>query len=677
MKVKKVLCLILAMMMVFTLALPATIYAHEFEFNEYEYYDQDAFYLEEEQNTDDFLYYDEGYAEVEWEEDFSDEIYDYDEEFVSYEESFFDDNDEFIDEDEEFIESLDEEPVTETNGADEQFFTLEISDTAAFETDGAASITGNPENAEPRIGTMVSFTVAADNAKAYQWQYSTDGGQTYADVFLNGYRTPTLSFKLKEAYISYYFRCAVTGYDNVTIYSEGATFEATASGAVITADPANAKATVGSTVSFTVAADNAVKYQWQYSTDGGQTYEDVFLNGYKTATLSFKLKEAYVEYYFRCAVTGSDGVPVYSQGATFVKGAVITANPESVEPQVGSMVSFTVAANNAVKYQWQYSTDGGQTFADVFLNGYKTPTLSFKLKEAYVNYVFRCAVTGEDGVVVYSESATFEAPALPAVITANPENAELQVDSMVSFTVAANNAVKYQWQYSTDGGQTYEDVFLNGYKTPTLSFKLKEAYVEYYFRCAVTGEDGAVVYSESATFVAPALPAVITEQPEDVQGAIGSTVSFTVAADNAVKYQWQYSTDGGQTYEDVFLNGYKTATLSFKLKESYINYYFRCAVTGEDGAVVYSNGATFILDMEDEYGVVYRPLSAATCRVVGYTGNASTLVIGEYFSGMQVIEIGESAFENNTALASIDLPDSIQIIGKRAFANCTNLSTMN
>ena len=127
----------------------------------------------------------------------------------------------------------------------------------------------------------------------------------------------------------------------------------------------------------------------------------------------------------------------------------------------------------------------------------------------------------------------------------------------------------------------------------------------------------------------------------------------------------------------MFLNGYKTPTLSFKLKEAYINYVFRCAVTGEDGVVVYSNGATFILNMEDENGVVYRPISAATCRVIGYTGNASTLVIGEYFSGMQVIEIGESAFENNTALASIDLPDSIQIIGKRAFANCTNLSTMN
>ena len=43
-------------------------------------------------------------------------------------------------------------------------------------------------------------------------------------------------------------------------------------------------------------------------------------------------------------------------------------------------------------------------------------------------------------------------------------------------------------------------------------------------------------------------------------------------------------------------------------------------------------------------------------------------------AGLPVVRIGASAFEGNTALTTVDLPDCIQTIGTRAFANCTNLS---
>lgn len=42
-----------------------------------------------------------------------------------------------------------------------------------------------------------------------------------------------------------------------------------------------------------------------------------------------------------------------------------------------------------------------------------------------------------------------------------------------------------------------------------------------------------------------------------------------------------------------------------------------------------------------------------------------------------VTEIGESAFENKTAIVEITLPNSITIIGAKAFKNCTSLQKMN
>ena len=62
--------------------------------------------------------------------------------------------------------------------------------------------------------------------------------------------------------------------------------------------------------------------------------------------------------------------------------------------------------------------------------------------------------------------------------------------------------------------------------------------------------------------------------------------------------------------------------------------------------------------------------------VVGYEGTNSSFVVKAEVNGVAVTKIGESAFEGNTNLVSIDLPDTITVIGKRAFANCSNLSKM-
>ena len=60
-----------------------------------------------------------------------------------------------------------------------------------------------------------------------------------------------------------------------------------------------------------------------------------------------------------------------------------------------------------------------------------------------------------------------------------------------------------------------------------------------------------------------------------------------------------------------------------------------------------------------------------------YNGTAASVTVPAAIDGLTVVEIGASAFEGNTALTSIDLPDTIEVIGARAFANCTNLSSMN
>ncbi len=64
--------------------------------------------------------------------------------------------------------------------------------------------------------------------------------------------------------------------------------------------------------------------------------------------------------------------------------------------------------------------------------------------------------------------------------------------------------------------------------------------------------------------------------------------------------------------------------------------------------------------------------------VVSYTGSATAITIpANPREGYTVTEIGEEAFMGNTALVSIDLPDTVTAIRARAFKGCTSLSQMN
>ena len=75
--------------------------------------------------------------------------------------------------------------------------------------------------------------------------------------------------------------------------------------------------------------------------------------------------------------------------------------------------------------------------------------------------------------------------------------------------------------------------------------------------------------------------------------------------------------------------------------------------------------------------VTYEVLDGGILRVRSYDGTATSLTIPQTVEGYTVVEIGTSAFEGNQVLQSIDLPDSIQTIGRRAFKDCSNLRSMS
>ena len=78
----------------------------------------------------------------------------------------------------------------------------------------------------------------------------------------------------------------------------------------------------------------------------------------------------------------------------------------------------------------------------------------------------------------------------------------------------------------------------------------------------------------------------ISKQPYYRTKKAGDTASFTVAAAGKnLKYQWQYSADGGKTWKNSAGAGNKTEKLTIGVKKQYSGRYYRCRVKNGTGTV--------------------------------------------------------------------------------------------
>lgn len=254
-------------------------------------------------------------------------------------------------------------------------------------------------------------------------------------------------------------------------------------------------------------------------------------------------------------------------------------------------------------------------------------------------------------------------------------------DEMVTFFAKVGDGalVSYAWEVCrsdstlwTSMGNTCDQPSL------TVSAAGKNGYR---YRCIIS--DGArTVTSAAATLtVITRTELKITAQPASLTVKPGDEFTFSVTAQgDGLTYVWELSMDDipWTVVPDI-----TTPTITDQLDEDadFESVKLRCIVTDKWGNSVTSNVATLtvlhrfttVID-----GVRYTEIEigSKTLFVESYTGSASTLTVKGTVEGMPVIQVGPSAFENNRTLTCIDLPDSIQIIGKRAFAGCTNLKEM-
>ena len=260
----------------------------------------------------------------------------------------------------------------------------------------------------------------------------------------------------------------------------------------------------------------------------------------------------------------------------------ITTQPKTAKVKVGATVKFTVkASGEGLKYQWQSSANG-KTWKNCTSSTAKKATFSFTSKTSHNGNYYRCKITDSAGNVVYSDAVR----AYVLGVSTQPKTQKVKAGSTIKLTVkATGNGLKYQWQSSTNG-KTWKNCSSSSATKATFRFTSKTSHNGNYYRCKITDSAGNVVYTDTVrTYVLG-----ITEQPVKKTVTKGKTAKFTVEATGAsVKYQWQYSTDGGKTWKNCSSSSATKATFTFTSKTSHNGNYYRCRIKDSAGNTVYTN----------------------------------------------------------------------------------------
>ncbi len=166
-------------------------------------------------------------------------------------------------------------------------------------------------------------------------------------------------------------------------------------------------------------------YQWQLSTNGGTTFNDIpsaFSSDYTANAVTLAMNN----YKYRCVITGSVAPPDTSTVAvlTVIAPVTITTQPSNASvcaagPLTSGNISFTVAGNStqSIIYQWQVSADGGNTFNNINIAGATIATLSLSSVDASLNNnQYRCLLSNATCTTpTVSNPATLTVYRLPTV----------------------------------------------------------------------------------------------------------------------------------------------------------------------------------------------------------------------------------------------------------------------
>ena len=288
-------------------------------------------------------------------------------------------------------------------------------------------------------------------------------------------------------------------------------------------------------------------------------------------------------------ISTTDTITRILEGAASCIPLAITTQPAVVNGCTGANATFSVVVTGTTpSYQWQVNTGSG--FTDIInaapYAGANSATLTITNITAGMNgYQFRVVLSNTCTASFNSAAGTLNVGSV-ATITTQPVSSTVCEGATTSFSIVSNGGTSYQWQVNSGSGfvNVSNAAPYSGATTTTLTITGTTAAMTGNQYRVVVGSCGSPINSSAATLVI-SVPVSITTQPSDVAVCEGANTSFMATiSGSASAYQWQLSTNGGTTYNNI--PGAVTATYNVNgVMIGQDGYRYRLVATGACGPV--------------------------------------------------------------------------------------------
>ena len=258
-----------------------------------------------------------------------------------------------------------------------------------------------------------------------------------------------------------------------------------------------------------------------------------------------------------------------------------------VESNEYMTLTVDVTGTPAPALQWQVSRDGGETWENI--EGATEATYQAILPLSLHGAKFRCAATNKDGTTY---SHTFTAYYCPAYLrgAASPMrgNGEFIQGEIATITAGLYDnstwypvssltgvTAKYRWKYCRNVMPTEEEwaAIPHAGESYPITITDEMGYQSVCFHVTLTYPGNTVKTVTGYWRLNVCVTPVVTEQPQSVSAAAGDSVTFSAKLIdqylNTLEYQWQSSTDGGQSWTDIEGAGGKSTADFWNYTPSY------------------------------------------------------------------------------------------------------------
>lgn len=427
--------------------------------------------------------------------------------------------------------------------------------------------------------------------------------------------------------------------------------------------------TINQDVSISISAksalgDDNVAYQWQILNANG---EWINIEGATESTYTIENCQAEMDgNKYRCIVSNIlDGANVVSEEIILtvvpsVSQAELSANRIMIVD--GGYGRLEVSSDAfEPSYKWYYSANTGIDWVEI--ENSNSSVLEFKASSSMNRYQYKCVVTDGGGTSVESNKAVLIINSSAIVISQDIGDAMgfIGKETVLSVSATSSSSLGYQWQVSSDNGATWVDI--KDATSSSISLIPEDYELSGNLYRLKIDNGGGFIYSNVSTFTV-FKNVEITEQPKDLIVWNAKNAEFEVSAtgDGIIKYQWQILV--GEEWRDIE-NAVSAKLFLENVSTEMDGNKYRCVVSNEGTAVLYSNEATL---------TVYKTLEITSQpqEIWAFAGDSATFTVevdaqGDIEYRWQEFIGGEWVDLENAALSEYQIPSMEDSFDGRKF----------